>query len=167
MKQQELETLLEKKAKELGAEEDIILLKAHIQVESNWNEYAVRYEPSFPYLFSPQVFAKKNGISLDTETTMQKISWGLFQVMGCVIREMGYEDALPKCLDPAKNMEMGIKYYLKRCKKFPDITDRIAAYNAGSPKRTKDGKEYINQKYVSRVLGQYHRYLDLEPRKEV
>lgn len=162
MTQTELEKLLIAKTKELGASLYLDLLRAHIQIESNWDPSAIRYEPNFKYMCTPEIFAKKNRISLDTEKNLQKFSYGLFQVMGCVIRELGYEDLLLTAQDPAKNMEIGIKYYLKRCVKYPDITDRISAYNAGSPLRKQGpgAKGYVNQAYVDKVLAEYHRLVD-------
>lgn len=155
----EIEALLESKAKVLGVESDIALLKSFITIESNWDPSVVRYEPTFKYLLSPITYAQRNMISLETEKQLQHFSYGLFQVMGCVIRELGFNDNLTKTLDPEKNIELGITYFMKRCKKYPDLKDQIAAYNAGSPRRSKSG-EYTNQGYVNKVFATYNAYLE-------
>lgn len=156
----ELEKLLIEKTKELKAEPHLDILRAHIQIESGWNPDAIRYEPNFQYLHTPEVFAKRNRISLDTEKNLQKFSYGLFQVMGCVMRELGHKDSLIETLDPVLNIELGLKYYLARCAKYPDLTDRISAFNGGSPLRRRPAEMvYLNQTYVDKVLSEYHRLL--------
>lgn len=127
------------------------LVRAIIKVESSNNNYAIRYEKNYRWLYKPEKFAGALQ-TLDTEKYMQKCSLGLMQVMGAVAREHGCDDTfLSKLFDPEINLEYGCKYLSILKRRFGDMTDCIAAYNAGSPRKLDDGS-YVNQKYVDRVL---------------
>ena len=131
---------------------DANLIRAIIKTESNFNTWANRYEPGCRYAVAISDFARKLDISYDTEMTNQQISWGLMQVMGFLGRELGFTDLLTMLCQP----EIGIFYGCKQLRRLsdradcPQETDIIAAYNAGSPKKT-DGGFYFNQQYVNKV----------------
>lgn len=130
------------------------LLDAIIQVESGYNPYAVRLESTYRYLHSPESFAKALKISLATEKTMQRMSWGLGQIMGGTARYMGHKESLLKLSDPALNLEYCCRYLVKLkivCKSDDDL---IAAYNAGAARKDEQGR-YLNQGYVDRVNALY------------
>ncbi len=155
MTKDEIRNLLVKQTKSIPVI-DVDLMCAIIDVESSGNPWAVRYEPSYPYLKDPAVYSTKNMISLDTEKTLQRMSWGLFQIMGCAARELGFQDNLTKLLIPEVNMIWGIEFFRVRCKaRFNKVEDQIAAYNAGTPKKDKNGI-YTNGIYVGKVLSAYH-----------
>lgn len=129
--------------------EDALIL-AIIWQESKGETWAFRFEPKFSYRYTPSVFAKNLGISLDTEIMAQMTSWGLMQVMGCVARECGFDSHLPKLLIPEIGLEYGVKKLSKLLKKYSTVQDVIAAYNGGSP--IVINGQYRNQHYVDSVL---------------
>jgi len=128
------------------------LIRAIIQVESSRDNYAIRHEPHYQWLYRPEYYAKKHFVTVSTEIIAQKISWGPMQVMGAVARELGFDG---RFLSELTNPELGIKYGCKHLKnfynKYGNWTDAIAAYNAGSPRKREDGR-YMNQSYVDYVL---------------
>lgn len=151
---------------------DPFLIQAIITAESNWDPSTIRCEINvlpvvdailkavpldvFRYTISPRDFANQNGISLNTEITLQKSSFGLMQLMGHNFREFGYAGLLTKTFDPEINLMFGCKFFKARCDKYEVIDDKVASYNAGTPKKTVDGK-YTNQDYVNKVVGLYNR----------
>lgn len=132
------------------------LLDAIIRVESSYNPYAVRLESTYRFLHSPELFAKAMKISLATEKTMQRMSWGLGQIMGGTARYMGHKESLLKLSDPALNLDYCCRYLVKLkvvCKSDDDL---IAAYNAGAARKDDEGK-YLNQGYVDKVNSFYRK----------
>ena len=118
--------------------------------ESGMNQYAVRYEPNYKYLFMPEK-TKPKTCSTDTETILQKISFGLGQIMGAVLRERGYKDWLTKILNsPDEQIDYMCKHLSIYYKKYNNINDMISSYNQGSPRKT--NSKYNNQYYVDKVL---------------
>lgn len=124
-------------------------IAACIMTESNGNQYAARYEPSWKYMYFPRNYADKLGITLETEQSLQCTSYGLMQIMGSVCRELGFNEHLPILYTIQSNLDMGcnkLKQLLKKCAK---IEEAISAYNAGNVRRT-DGGFFINQPHVDR-----------------
>lgn len=128
------------------------LAQAIIRQESAWDPYAIRYEPEYNYLFTPEKFKKT---SFETEIVAQKISWGLGQLMGALLREQGLTGFLSEALDPTVN----ITHLCKRIKTLEKISsnqnDIIAMYNGGPGailRKDSFGK-YRNQAYVDSVNG--------------
>lgn len=132
---------------------DYRLMDAIITTESGWNPWAVRFEPNYRYIMTPKEFAKKHGISEDTEVTLQKISWGLGQVMGATARSNGFTGPLNSLCDPKLAIDQAVLVMKKICLRFETLEERISAYNAGTPS-TVDGK-FKNQAYVDKVLKVY------------
>lgn len=129
---------------------DSNLVCAIVQVESRWNPCAVRFEPTYKYLENPEIWAVKIGFTVDTETVLQKISWGLLQVMGGVARQLQYQKPLTELCDPEDGLNLGILYLKSKIERYgSDEKSVIAAYNAGSAVVV-DGV-YRNQDYVDRV----------------
>lgn len=141
---------IDKAAKEHGLDTDLVL--AVCQHESGLNPYAVRFEPKFKYILNPVEYAKALRITIETEITLQKMSWGCMQVMGAVARELGFMEHLTKLTGVELGLEFGCKK-LKSCfDKYGDnLTLVLSAYNAGSP-RLVNGV-LVNQQYVNSVLG--------------
>jgi soluble lytic murein transglycosylase-like protein len=136
--------------KNLGVDAD--LMCAIFTVESAWDPYAVRFEPIFNISRHPaEKYAKKLGITAETERTLARCSWGLGQVMGTTARHLGFDGPLPMLCDPYTGATWAVRYMLRLQKRFPDRNDQIAAYNAGTA--TFDTyKRYVNQAYVDKVL---------------
>jgi soluble lytic murein transglycosylase-like protein len=131
---------------------DPLLVAAIVQTESGGNPWASRYEPGYKWLHNVENHARRTIVSVQTETVHQMTSWGLMQIMGAVLREHGWIDHLPKACTPYLNIEFGCRYLTHLKKTNPDPQDMIAAYNAGKARRNADGT-YVNQAYVSKVLG--------------
>jgi soluble lytic murein transglycosylase-like protein len=130
------------------------LLDAIIITESGYDQWAVRYEPNFSYTAVPDLYAKKNRISVATEKQCQKMSWGLAQIMGGTARFLGYNGPLTQLLEPETNIHYACRYIIKLMVEYPHMDDQIAAYNAGSVRYKSDGKTrvYVNQEYVDKVM---------------
>ncbi len=148
-----LRLLAQSQAKRFGV--DPLLVQALITVESNWDEWAYRFEPNYLYLFKAKEFAVKDAVSLASETSFQKTSFGLMQVMGAVAREHGLEGSLGRLFIPEINMEYGIRLLLSLKRRYERLQDQIAAYNAGSAKTDALTGQYRNQRYVDKVLRAY------------
>lgn len=133
------------------------VVAALITVESEWNPWAVRYEPGFYYTLDIKKYAEKVRITQATELQGQKTSWGLMQIMGGTARWLGYADALTKLVDPQTNLLWGIKYFVRKTEIYSDVRDQVAAYNAGSARKDPFTGQYQNQAYVDKVMGVYLR----------
>lgn len=130
------------------------LITAIIEVESNFSPWAMRFEPRSKMQVSPYQFAKLLNISVPTEETAQRCSWGLGQVMGATARWLGFHGALPQLCDPETGIFWMAEYFEKSCMRYKTMEEQISAYNAGSVNRAPDGK-FWNQTYVDRVLKAY------------
>lgn len=137
---------------------DLPLARAIIMVESHGNQWTTRFEPNWKYLLQTKYFADKLFITQETEKIHQSTSWGLFQIMGTVCRELSYSDHLTKLLIPSINVEYGVKKLAQIKIKHSKIKDIIAAYNAGTPVIDMKTGQYQNQDYVARVLGYFKVY---------
>lgn len=143
-------SFLSQTADKYGLDHNLVL--AIISHETNGKPFKTRYEPAWKYLYFPREFADKLLISVETETVMQSMSWGVMQIMGSVAREHGFEDDLPKLTDPQLGLDYGCKHLKKLMVQYGgNETDAISAYNAGSVRKT-DGGMYSNQvSYVDPV----------------
>lgn len=128
------------------------LLAAHIMAES-------RFDPNAKY-------TDVDGVS----------SYGLMQLRIDTARRMLNAPTLTPTmlLVPETNIMAGAKYLQNSFKRWPNLKDTIASYNAGSPRKNSAGL-YVNskgvtnvQKYVDKVYGYYQEYkkgLPLKPLK--
>lgn len=110
------------------------LIKATIEVESNWDINAKRYE------------AHKGDAS-----------WGLMQLLLETGRWILKDNNLtiPQLVAPETNITAGTKYLKYQLDRYNgNVADAIAAYNAGSAKKNAQGV-YTNQEYVNKVYGRY------------
>lgn len=123
------------------------LVCAVCEQESAWNEWAVRYEPSFLSRYVAPLYTA--GKLSATEAYTRSMSWGLMQIMGQTARELGFGAPLPSLCDP----QLGVKY---GCLKLADCLKRLSgdtmraleAYNGGS-----------NPEYAAQVTARRARYL--------
>lgn len=137
---------------------DPVLVLAMAEVESGRDPYAVRFEPRWKYWERPEVFAKQLGITVQTEKTLQAMSWGLLQVMGAVCRELDYGDHLTKLIDPVLNIRIAAAKLKQLHTRWQTLGEVISAYNQGSPVLGNDGR-FQNQDYVDKVLRTYYRIM--------
>jgi len=142
---------------------DPYLIAAFCKVESDYNTWAVRYEPEYRWLYG-DVRAMS-----PTERKSQMMSYGLMQIMGAVARERGFKERyLTQLCTPSIGITFGVKHlaWLRDSKGYSG-DDLVSAYNQGSPRRLKikessvgvspDAKyaEYKNQHYVDKINSVY------------
>lgn len=127
------------------------LVQAFISQESQWNPWAIRYEPTYSYLCDPDRFAKLNKITRATESTLQKMSWGLGQIMGAVARELGFEESLIRLTEPQVNIKIMCEFIKKLQQRSTKLDDIIAMYNGGPGALERMEGKYKNQGYVDSV----------------
>ena len=119
--------------------------------ESQMTTTAIRYEPNYRWLYKPEE-VKPDICSLDTEIALQRMSWGLMQVMGAVFREYGYKGWLTNIVcSPLIQLDYGCKHLANKIKKY-GLESGILAYNSGSPRKNSKGN-YVNQYYLDNVKG--------------
>lgn len=144
---------IEKAAREEGV--NPCLLGAIVMKESSGDCFATRFEPKYQWLSAPDVHAKNLRISFDTEIIHQKTSWGLCQIMGGVLRELGFCDHIPRACTPALNLSYGAKLLARLQQKYPRVEDAVAAYNAGSPRDENLDGRLDNEPYVKGVIAYF------------
>lgn len=135
-----------------GVDPDLAIAIA--EVESAFDEMACRFEVNWKYLVNVEGFAKSSRISQDTERILQMCSFGMMQVMGSVARELGWKVNLLELTKPELGVKFGCLKIKELMRKYSNQDDLVAAYNAGSPRKTDKGK-YVNQTYVDKVRGVY------------
>lgn len=140
-------------AKAHGLDPDFVL--GLVKTESNWRASAVRYENHWKYIVEPLKFAHMNGISAETETVLQKMSWGLPQVMGGKARELGYTGPLTELIRPEVIMPYACQFLKKLLTRYNAYEYVAAAYNAGTPILDSKTGLFRNQEYVGKVLLNY------------
>jgi hypothetical protein len=135
---------------------DPAILKAIITQESNWNRYAIRYEPEWTYLLNPEHYAALLHITVATEKETQKMSWGLGQLMGSVLRELGHEGSMGEALDSETNLAYVCRKIEELQKKTQGPQELFACYNGGMEAllQNKEGK-FRNQSYVDSCMNYF------------
>lgn len=131
------------------------LLDAIVATESAYNPWAIRYEPNIAALAFPMRYATTNRITVATEIQLEKMSFGLAQLLGTTLRSvLGYGGQLTELFEPEKNLTLACQYLKILGNEFPFLDDQIAAYNEGpgSVKREPVSGKYKNQDYVDEVL---------------
>lgn len=134
--------------------------------ESNHKPHAVRVEAN--YVNANGLYAKiirkaasnyrlkHNGMpSYLTEITQRGTSVSQFQIMFHNLREMGFDETYAADLTLEQSFEYFGKFLSNLRKRYPDNWDWVAAYNAGSPRRSKKTGEYINKEYVMDIVKYY------------
>lgn len=136
------------------------ILRAIIMQESAFNAYAIRYEPAWNYLYIDiQDLIKSLRITLATEIQLQKMSWGLGQIMGSVARELGYDGILTKLIEPELNIQFLDKFVQKLELHTRTAEELFSCYNGGlgALSKVKDGK-FPNQAYVDSAMKHYQSF---------
>lgn len=130
-----LEPIIQEMGQRYGIEPAWI--KAHIKQESNWDVNASRFE------------AHKGDAS-----------WGLMQLLLATAREVLGDPSLTttQIIQPRINIEAGTKFLSSLWRRYGNMRDAIAAYNAGSPRLSKETGKYVNQDYVDKVTKNYEIY---------
>ncbi len=126
--QKQLQQLAQTTAEKHGV--PVALIWRLIATESEWNIYAARYEPNFGRFFAPGPEVHKT--TWQTERELQKISWGLCQIMGWTARTEGWIKPIPELLDPGDNIDFACRYLVKLRNFHPQMPSwrwAITAYN--------------------------------------
>lgn len=129
MDKSELIALAKQKAVPYGLEPQLVCSIA--EQESNWNPFAMRYEPAFySHYVLPSLEVGHFG---PTEATARAISWGLLQVMGLVAREYGFGGPfLSELSDPEVGLDLGCKYFsVLMGKTRNDVDAALLRWNGG------------------------------------
>jgi hypothetical protein len=129
----------------------IPLFASIVMVESYGVPTVKRFEPHFKYFEKPEYFAKLLEIPIEEEVKNQATSWGCCQLMGTVLREMGFDKKLELALDVKTNLDFGAKKIASILKRWPFWFEAASAYNHGEPWRTSRPGYFQNDKYVGRV----------------
>ena len=111
---------------------DPALVCAVCEQESDWNPWAIRYEPAFYGRYVQPMIA--NGTLRDaTEARARAFSWGLMQVMGQTARETGYDGHLAELCDPATGMEVGCRVLARKLADAGgDVERGLLSWNGGA-----------------------------------
>jgi len=136
------------------------MIAAVIMTESSADSQAFRFEKKWKYFYKVKENAAYLGIPEDHEKYYQSASFGLMQVMGSVAREEGFKSHLPDLFISSIGLEYGCRKLAKCLRKYPDWSDAVAAYNAGSVRKVRvgdtDSFEYVNQNHVDRFEKYLH-----------
>jgi soluble lytic murein transglycosylase-like protein len=139
----------------LRYEVDHKVIDAIITQESHWDAFAIRYEEKYPYLLNPLHYAELLSISLSTETELQKMSWGLGQVMGAMARELGFNGPMGLLLHERVNIDIVCRLIQKINKVVKTPEEVFATYNGGHGALDKVDGKFRNQAYVDSAMEHY------------
>lgn len=128
------------------------IIAAIVTVESSWRPDVCRFEPHFLYMKNVMEMAKAHGQTSATEQALQRMSFGLMQIMGGTARSLGFTGNLTTLFDPITNIEWGVRYFTTLKARYAQIDDQVAAYNAGSAKRDALTSLHVNADYVTKVF---------------
>lgn len=94
---------------------------------------------------------ESSGIPSKTRTEPDgRVSRGLLQVLDATAKDLGVSDP-QQLYVPAVGIATGVKYFAQKIKRYGgNLTNAIAAYNAGSARFNQD-ESYRNQGYVDKV----------------
>lgn len=127
------------------------IIAAVCEVESSGIVGKVRYESAWSLFEDPKSYASSLVITEETETMLQKCSWGPMQVMGAVARQHGFRGHMPALCSEYLGVYFGcIHLHWLNLKHGYEGDDLISAYNRGTPVKNSDG-HYLNQPYVDHV----------------
>lgn len=121
--------LAKQKAREHGL--DPLLVCAIVEQESDWNPWAIRFEPGFFAKYVAPLYTQSKVSA--TEAYARAFSWGLMQLMGQSARERGFANTfLPSLLDPATNLDWGCQHFtFKISQAGGDIRKALLLWNGG------------------------------------
>lgn len=129
------------------------ILLGLVKTESGGNAEAMRFEKGYPWLFHVPHFAKMFAWTADTETALQRFSYGLCQIMLATARERGFLLHPMKLLEPKIGLAWGAYHLHLLYQRYNTWPATLSAYNQGSPKKAFLSKtKFKNQKYVDTVL---------------
>lgn len=103
--------------------------------------------------------------AIKSEVHLNDASYGLMQILYKTAKGVGYQGDPGGLLDPYTSLYFGAKFLRGLLDKYPSLSDAIASYNMGFPRKAKDTTPliiklyghpdtswiYANQPYVDRV----------------
>jgi len=147
MNEEKIISLIKDCAKSFRLDPNLCLAIA--EHESAFDPTRARFEPGWKYFVNTAKYAEQLRITEATERAQQAFSYNVFQVMGSVLRELGFNGALLLMIQPQLGVFYGCKKISMLSKKYPDEKDVISSFNQGGP--YKEGELYKNQPYVDAV----------------
>lgn len=131
-------------------------LVAVAKTESEFNQYAQRFEPAYPWLYSVKELSEILKVNRSTMEGFQRMSYGVFQIMGAVAYEYGFRDWPGKLFDYELNCKYACEHINRLQRRFEVFTpeEMYASYNSGKPRKSDNGC-WVNQDNVSRFLKCY------------
>ena len=127
---------------------DPVLICAMVEQESNWNPWAMRFEPFFFNRYVSSQYTN-NKISA-SEAWARGYSWGLLQVMGQTARENGFDMLFLSALcDPEAGLSIGCSVFAKKLDAAKgEVNKALLAWNGGA-----------NAAYPAQVMARKPHYL--------
>jgi hypothetical protein len=147
MSTQDLVKLIREIAMREGVDPELCLAIAGKETELVNSK--TRFERDWSYLVFPEKYARALGITIETETMLQKTSFTAMQIMASCCREIGFKGYLTDLNFPEIGLFFAIKKLKAVIKRFGIETDVISSWNQGYPKKTNN--VYLNQEYVDDV----------------
>lgn len=146
--EKEIINLIKKYAEKYSLKPEIVY--GVVRQESGGDQFAVRFERDYRWIEDPEKH-KPIICTVDTEIALQKMSFGLMQMMGGVFRELGLKGWLSKSLmNPEIQLDYGCKFLAKKIKRY-GVKGGICSYNSGSPIFDRGG-EYRNIYYYDQIM---------------
>lgn len=139
-----------------------------------------KYKATNCTLIHAMVWTESNYRSVTVMDTNDKRSYGPMQVQCETARKVGLKFACDQMeKEPLIGLRFGIKYIERHLKKYSDIKDAIASYNAGKVyicrKIRFDDRgrvmcyagEYVNYNYVNKVMRRYNHLNNINNSKDI
>jgi soluble lytic murein transglycosylase-like protein len=144
---QDLLTLAQDAAQAHGLWPELVC--AIIEQESDWDRWAVRYEPMFYKRYIVPLTTKSAGLP-ESEARMRAISWGLMQVMGQVAREHGFlGNSLAQMCDPRTGLDIGSRVLAaKLAVAEGNVRRALLLWNGGGNRDYPDAVLAKTRKYI-------------------
>lgn len=112
-----------------GMKLDPALVCAVIEQESNWNCWAMRFEPMFLAHYVKPALPE----APTTGEIARATSWGLMQIMGQVALEFGFQGKFyTELCDPGSGIFFGCRKLAKCLESRGDVKAALLMYNGGS-----------------------------------
>jgi soluble lytic murein transglycosylase-like protein len=111
---------------------DPALVCAVVEQESQWNQWAIRYEPGYMAKYIAPMYT--NGKIRATEAYARSFSWGLMQLMGEDARELNADMMfLSQLCDPETNLSLGCEWLFREINAAKgDVAAGLLRWNGGA-----------------------------------
>ena len=128
------------------------LILAIIKQESDFHQFAIRYEPHLKEASWYLKCLKKNDIT----NNLSYCSAGPMQILLGIARSQGFSGSFEELMNITNNIYQGTKLLETLSIQYKEIKDVIAGYNGGPTAiNSKKNDIYLNQEYVTNVYLNY------------